>query len=865
MKKKLSTLAMALVLLSLAVQGSWAQDAGVPVVIIQGTPDAAANPPEVSFFVSVVDPEVGGSIEGLGAADFAIKEEGIDKETLSASYESVGMAIVIVVDRGGISAMGDRNSVSDPSKGRIWDASGLGTALLDDSLVFSAESNDDMVAVVGIGTGGTLEPKVDFTYNPVDKNGVRNEIERMREMSVEGGTPLYDGLDEALRMLREPSDPAIAAELAHRRKVIIVFSDGIDPDYSDTTAEEDIIRKAQEADISLYAIGMAHRDQEGLSGERNLKRLGAQTKGLYRLHNDDASHQDVLDTFDRVATQRHQYRLAYETRLPKRESSLQVTVRNATDEAEFASVLEPPQLSLSAPPDGGSYTVPISYDEVTCLYIDTKRENYRYETATTIPMSVQVVSVDGASREPAEVRYFANGVLIGTSASAPNYDFVWDVTSVYTPTEQVREEKYTLTARAEDDYLGERMDSQEVTVAVTWEAAEQTNCVEWERRVNESWWIACIVGVLALAILALLIMLIRTRGKIGQMARRVASNTTGVLKGITKRLGALPQQTPGKLVVLQGANMGREFRLALPIIKVGRDPQFCDLALHDDFVSNPHFTIRLEQTQFYIIDEGSTNGTRLNGVPIAPQKRMLLQPDAIIEVGSTRLQFKRLGGTTRQLGHGVPHAPSAPQAPQAPPGAPSHPPAQPQGMPPAGHARRMPPPPPVAPPPSPAAPPPQPPPAPSRGGPTVKLPDEESQAGPRGGPTVKLQDEEPQAGQRGGPAVRLQDEESQAGQRGGPTVKLQDEEPQAGQRGGPTVKLQDEEPQAGERGGPTVKLQDEEPQAGQRGGPTVKLQDEEPQAGQRGGPTVKLQDEESQTGQRGGPTVKLPEDEGQEQ
>ena len=786
MKKKLSALAMALVFLLMTAGGSLAQDAGVPIVIVQGTPDAATNPPEVSFYVSVIDPAEGKSVEGLGAADFAIKEEGIDKETLSASYESVGVAIVIVVDRGGLSAQGDRNSVSDPNKGRIWDASGLGTDLLDSSLVFNAESNDDMVAVVGIGKDGVLEPKVDFTYNPVDKNGVRNEIERMREMNVEGGTPLYDGLDEALRMLREPSDPAIAAELAHRRKVIIVFSDGIDPDYSDTTAEEDIIRKAQGADISLYAIGMAHRDQEELSGERNLKRLSAQTKGLYVLHNDDASHQETLDMFARVATQRYQYKLTYETRLPKRESSLQVTVRNATDETVFASVLEPPQIALRTPPDGGAYTVPISYDEVTCLYFDTKRENYRYETITTIAMNVEVTPVDGAAREPAEVRYFANGVLIGSSTSAPNYDFVWDVTNVYTPTEQIREERYTLTARAVDDYLDERMDSQEVTVVVTWEAAEQTNCVEWERRVNESWWIACIVGALALAILALLIMLIRTRGKIGQMARKVATSTTGVLKGITKRLGALPQQAPGKLVVLQGANMGREFRLASPVIKVGRDPQFCDLALHDDFVSNPHFTVRLEQTQFYIIDEGSTNGTRLNGVPIAPQKRMLLQPDAIIEVGNTRLQFKRLGGTTRQLGRG---------APQAPPSPPSHPPTKPQqppppapAGPPAGAAGRMPPPPP-------AAPAPQPPPAPQRGGPTVKLPDEEPQAGQRGGPTVRLPDEGPQAAQRGGPTVRLPDEEPQAGQRGGPTVKLQDEEPQTGQRGGPTIKLPEDESQ----------------------------------------------------------------------
>jgi hypothetical protein len=757
MKKKLLVLMMVLALLSVVVQGSLAQGGSAPILIIQGTPDAASSPPQVSFYASVIDPDEDKSIEGLGTADFGIKEEGIDKDAQSVSYEGVGMAVVIVVDRGGISAEGDRNSVSDASKARIWDASALGTDLLDNRLVFNAESNDDMVAVVGIGKDGVLEPEVDFTYNPVDKNGVRNEIERMREMTVDGGTPLYDGLDEALRMLLEPTDPAVASELAHRRKVIVVFSDGIDPNYSNAAAEEDIIRKAKDADISLYTVGMAHRDQTQLSGEKNLNHLASQTKGRYILHNDDASNQQVLDLFDQVATQRYQYKVTYETRLPKRTSSLEVTVQTSTDKTEFASVLEPLQLSMTAPPDGESYNVPISYDEVACLYVDTKRENFRYETTTAIPMSVQVTSVDGASRQPSQVRYFADGELIGTSSSAPSYDFTWDVTTIFTPTEQIREERYTLTARAEDPFLGERMDSQEVTVVVTWEPAEQTACVEWEQKVNDSWWIACIVGVLALAILALLIMLIRTRGKIGQVARKVATNTTGVLKGITKRLGALPQQAPGKLVVIQGANMGREFRLAAPVVKVGRDPQFCDLALHDDFVSNPHFTIRQEQTQFYIVDEGSTNGTRLNNVPIAPQKRMLLQPDAIIEAGNTRLQFKRLGGTTRQLGRGAPQAPSGPQTPPPPPPAKPQPPPTPSGP----HA--MPPHPPTKPqqPPMPAGRPPAPPPQPGarRGGPTVRLPEEDAQAGPRGGPTVKLPEEDAQAGPRGGPTVKLPDED----------------------------------------------------------------------------------------------------------
>jgi len=46
-------------------------------------------------------------------------------------------------------------------------------------------------------------------------------------------------------------------------------------------------------------------------------------------------------------------------------------------------------------------------------------------------------------------------------------------------------------------WLGEQMETEPLTVGVTWEAVQQTPCVEWERRVNESWWIACIAAQVA--------------------------------------------------------------------------------------------------------------------------------------------------------------------------------------------------------------------------------------------------------------------------------------------------------------------------------------------------------------------------------
>jgi pSer/pThr/pTyr-binding forkhead associated (FHA) protein len=766
MKRILSILAVG-VLLLMAVPVGLAQAA--PLVIIHRPPDAASAPPEVRTYVAVIDREEARSVEGLTLDDFVVEEDGDVIETRSISYETSGLAVAIVIDRGGISAPGD---------GRIAEAAGLAEELIN-RLSAPGGPGDDVVAVVGIGEEG-MDPLENFTFAPVDTVRAKNALVPMIGEPVTGGTPLYEGLDVALGLLTENSDAKIGEALSSRRKVLVVFSDGIDPDFSETTRYDDVIRKALEADVSVYTIGMGKPDRE-LGGADNLKRLAHQTHGLYQLYNGDETLGEVLDLFGRLVTQRQQYLITYETRLPKGGHTLRVTVHVGDSAAEvevpFQSVLQPPQISLTAPFDGDSYTVPIAYDEVECLYIYAKRENFRYDTPTVISLSAEVTPVDGAPRDPAQVRYFANGELIGTGTTPPNYEITWDVTRVVTPTEQVQARELTLVAQAEDAWLGAQMETEPVTVGVTWEAVKQTPCVEWERRVGESWWMACVAGVLGLGLFVLLIMLIRTRG---ELARKVVAGTSNVVKGVTKRLGGMPDRGPGKLVVLQGSIMGREFRLSGPVVKVGRDPQFCDFALHDDYASNPHFSIRMEQTRYFIVDEGSTNGTRLNGASISPNRRIPLEPDAVIEVGNTRLQFKRVGGATRHLKDSGEQGPPSP-GPQPPPG--------PAAQPSTAESK-------------PVLITPQKPPQPMRGGPTVKLADEEAEP-MRGGPTVKLADEEAEP-RRGGPTVKLADEEAEP-RRGGPTVKLADEEAEP-RRGGPTVKLADEETGPGQEDASTVKL-----------------------------------------------------------
>ena len=518
MKKNLPSIIVHCSLLALAllmvVQTGQAQGNG-PLLIIQGAPDTITAPPEVRTYVSIIDKSTAQTIEGLTADDFQVKEAGIAVGTPVVSYEPVGLAVVVVVDRGGISAPGDP---------RIKEATDLVRELVN-RLSVPGAADDDMIAIVGVGQDGVLEPEEDFSWSPVDTNLVLNALVTMEGEAVKGGTPLYEGLDEALRLLTTNPNADIRKVLSHRRKVIVVFSDGIDPGFSDEAREGDITSKARAADISLYTIGMAKRNGS-LNAAGNLVRLAHQTYGLYQLHNNDETHQQVLDLFDNLMTQRQQYLVTYDTHQPKGDYTLNIAVNTSSGSAErsvtFSSILEKPQIGLTSPADGAAYTVPISYTEVPCLLFFTQRTDFRYLSVPVL-LSTEVVPINGAPRDPTEVRYFANGVFIGTSTTPPTFDLTWDVSTEVTPTEKTEVQKYTLTAKADDAYLGEQMEAQPVTIEVKWSPIEQTSCahrVEW---LGTNWWLLLLLTALAVGLVVLLILLIKTRGEV---ARKVITRTT---------------------------------------------------------------------------------------------------------------------------------------------------------------------------------------------------------------------------------------------------------------------------------------------------------------------------------------------------
>ncbi|MGD1011458.1 MAG: DUF3662 and FHA domain-containing protein [Acidimicrobiales bacterium] len=81
---------------------------------------------------------------------------------------------------------------------------------------------------------------------------------------------------------------------------------------------------------------------------------------------------------------------------------------------------------------------------------------------------------------------------------------------------------------------------------------------------------------------------------------------------------------------------GRRVGIGSQVVTIGRLPE-CAVVLDDPNVSRRHAQVRKEGDAIFVVDLGSTNGTRVNGAPIREHR---LVPGDVISVGTTTLRFE---------------------------------------------------------------------------------------------------------------------------------------------------------------------------------------------------------------------------------
>lgn len=98
----------------------------------------------------------------------------------------------------------------------------------------------------------------------------------------------------------------------------------------------------------------------------------------------------------------------------------------------------------------------------------------------------------------------------------------------------------------------------------------------------------------------------------------------------------------GSLIVTNGPQEGQTIPLLLKEVTVGRATSTAswEILLQDPSVSRPHARFSKENNQWYIVDLGSSNGTRINNKVLQPDTKLALRDGDKIELGGSILLFR---------------------------------------------------------------------------------------------------------------------------------------------------------------------------------------------------------------------------------
>ena len=104
---------------------------------------------------------------------------------------------------------------------------------------------------------------------------------------------------------------------------------------------------------------------------------------------------------------------------------------------------------------------------------------------------------------------------------------------------------------------------------------------------------------------------------------------------------------PALLDVVDGNDQGRTFELPNAFVMIGRGAQ-CDFVLADLAVSRKHLAVEFDGQGYILLDQGSGNGTKVNGVRVQSHR---LEEGDLIQAGKTQLVF-RWPGAGQNLARG---------------------------------------------------------------------------------------------------------------------------------------------------------------------------------------------------------------------
>ncbi len=105
--------------------------------------------------------------------------------------------------------------------------------------------------------------------------------------------------------------------------------------------------------------------------------------------------------------------------------------------------------------------------------------------------------------------------------------------------------------------------------------------------------------------------------------------------------------TNPKLIVLSEKLRGKSFELDKDLVTVGRTDK-SDICIKDATISTNHCDFTRDGDSFILNDRGSTNGTRINNVPV-PEGGQTLKNSDILQFGAVEIFFDSNDGSATSI------------------------------------------------------------------------------------------------------------------------------------------------------------------------------------------------------------------------
>ena len=106
-----------------------------------------------------------------------------------------------------------------------------------------------------------------------------------------------------------------------------------------------------------------------------------------------------------------------------------------------------------------------------------------------------------------------------------------------------------------------------------------------------------------------------------------------------------PPKKAGKRLVLRMNPSGNKLTVDQFPFSLGRDPAQCDYSVtSDSALSRKHLTLHWKNGRVFAVDEGSSNGSAVNGVPLKPGAYAALKRGSKIQIGKQLLTVEEIRG-----------------------------------------------------------------------------------------------------------------------------------------------------------------------------------------------------------------------------